>query len=37
VQDIQDVKILIEGKEIETLGGHLSLFYPLKDTIFHEQ
>jgi hypothetical protein len=37
VQEIQDVKILIEGKEIETLGGHLSLLQPLKDTVSHEQ
>jgi spore germination protein GerM len=37
VQDIQDVKILIEGKEIETLGGHFFLLYPLKDMITHEQ
>jgi hypothetical protein len=33
VEDIQDVKILIEGKEIETLGGHLYLLYPLKDIV----
>jgi hypothetical protein len=33
VEDILDVKILIEGKEIETLGGHLYLFYPLKDIV----
>ena len=31
IQDIQDVKVLIEGKEIETIGGHLYLLYPLKD------
>lgn len=37
VQDIQDAKVLIEGKEIETLGGHLSLLQPLKDTVSHEQ
>ncbi|MBS1233295.1 MAG: hypothetical protein H6R42_949, partial [Nitrospirae bacterium] len=37
VQDIQDVKILIEGKETETLGGHLFLLYPLKDMVSHEQ
>jgi hypothetical protein len=34
--DIQDVKVLIEGKEIETLGGHLYLLYPLKDMVSHE-
>ncbi len=36
IQDIQDVKVLIEGKEIETLGGHLYLLYPLKDMVSHE-
>lgn len=30
VQDYQDIKILVEGKEIESLGGHLFLKYPLK-------
>lgn len=29
VQGFQDAKILIEGKELETLGGHVSLKYPL--------
>jgi hypothetical protein len=33
VEDIQDVKVLIEGKEAETLGGHLYLVYPLKDIV----
>ncbi len=33
VEDIQDVKVLIEGKEVETLGGHLYLLYPLKDMV----
>ena len=32
VQDFQDCKILIEGKEIETLGGHFYLKYALKNT-----
>ncbi|MEW6001048.1 MAG: GerMN domain-containing protein [Nitrospirota bacterium] len=36
VQDIEDVKILIEGREIETLGGHLYLSYPLKNIVSHE-
>ena len=31
VQDFQDGKILVEGKEIETLGGHFYLKYPLKN------
>ena len=33
VYDIADVKILIEGREIESLGGHLYLSYPLKDMV----
>jgi len=36
IQDIKDVKVLIEGKEIETLGGHLYLLYPLKDVVLPE-
>ena len=36
VQDFQDVKILIEGKEAETLGGHFFLKYPLKNTFLSE-
>ncbi len=36
VEDIQDVKVLIEGKEVETLGGHLYLLYPLKDMVSYE-
>lgn len=33
VQDIQDIKILVEGKEIESMGGHFSLKFPLKNII----
>ncbi len=36
LQDVQDVKILIEGKESETLGGHVYLKYPLKNTVAYE-
>jgi hypothetical protein len=36
VEDIQDVKVLIEGKETETLGGHLSLLFPLKEMVSYE-
>ena len=36
VQDFQDVKILVEGKEIETLGGHFYLNDPLKNTFSAE-
>jgi spore germination protein GerM len=36
VQDFQDVKILVEGKEVETLGGHFFLKYPLKNIFSSE-
>lgn len=36
VPDFQDCKILIEGKEIETLGGHFYLKYALKNTFSAE-
>ncbi len=36
IQDVQDVKILIEGKEIETLGGHFFLKYPLRNIVSGE-
>jgi len=36
LQDYQDFKILIEGKELETLGGHIYLKYPLKNIVAYE-
>ncbi len=36
LQDIEDVKILIDGKEMETLGGHFYLKYPLKNLSSYE-
>jgi hypothetical protein len=33
VGDIIDVKVLIDGKEIESLGGHLFLLYPLRNVV----
>lgn len=36
LQDVQDIKILVEGKEMETLGGHFYLKYPLKNTVSYE-
>jgi hypothetical protein len=36
VQDFHDLKILVEGKEIETLGGHYFLKYPLMNTLLIE-
>ncbi len=36
LQDVQDVKILIEGKEVESLGGHLYLKFPLKNMVAYD-
>lgn len=36
INDLEDVKILIEGREIETLGGHFFLSYPLKNLVSYE-
>lgn len=36
LQDFQDLKVLVEGKEIESLGGHFYLKYPLKSTLLGE-
>lgn len=36
LDEIEDVKVFIEGREIETLGGHLYLSYPLKDMISYK-
>ncbi|MBI5631958.1 MAG: GerMN domain-containing protein [Nitrospirae bacterium] len=36
LQDFQDLKILVEGKEIESLGGHFYLKYPLKSMLLGE-
>lgn len=36
LDDVEDVKVLIEGREIETLGGHFYLSYPLKDIVSYE-
>lgn len=33
VNGVGDVKILIEGKEMESVGGHLLILYPLKNTL----
>jgi|SRR5208283_2036261 len=33
IMGAEDVKILIEGKEIESIGGHFYSLYPLKDTV----
>lgn len=36
ISEVQDVKILLEGKEIETLGGHFFTKYPLKNVVGSE-
>ena len=36
VQDFQDIKLLVEGREIETLAGHFFLKYPLRNTLSAE-
>ncbi|HYQ48533.1 MAG TPA: GerMN domain-containing protein [Thermodesulfovibrionales bacterium] len=36
IPDFQDLKVLVEGKEIETLGGHFFLKYPLKSLVMAE-
>ncbi|MBI5074729.1 MAG: GerMN domain-containing protein [Nitrospirae bacterium] len=36
LQDFQDLKILVEGKEIESFGSHVYLKYPLKSTLLGE-
>ncbi len=36
IPDFQDVKLLVEGRELETLGGHLYLKYPLKNLLTTE-
>jgi spore germination protein GerM len=36
LQDVQDVKVLIEGKEVESLGGHFYLKYPLKNIVAYD-
>lgn len=33
VQGIEDIKIVIEGKEIESIGGHILILYPLKGIV----
>ncbi len=36
LQDVQDIKVLVEGKEAESLGGHFYLKYPLKNIISYD-
>jgi spore germination protein GerM len=33
VEGINDVKLVIEGKESDSLGGHMNILYPLKNIV----
>ena len=33
IPDTEDVRLLIDGKEVESLGGHFNALYPLGDTV----
>ncbi|MBZ0157846.1 MAG: GerMN domain-containing protein [Alphaproteobacteria bacterium] len=33
VDGIEDVKLLLDGKEVESIGGHFSTLSPLKETV----
>ena len=32
IPDTEDVRLLVDGKEVESLGGHFNALYPLGDT-----
>ncbi|MEJ2696391.1 MAG: GerMN domain-containing protein [Candidatus Sulfobium sp.] len=36
LEGISDIKVLVDGKEIETLGGHIYLKYTLKDAVSYD-
>jgi hypothetical protein len=36
VGEVEDVKVLIEGREADSLGGHFYLLYPLRETVSYE-
>lgn len=36
LQKARDAKIIVEGKELETLGGHVYLKYSLKDVVSYD-
>jgi hypothetical protein len=35
VSEVRDVKILIEGREIDTIGGHMLAIFPLRETVWY--
>ncbi len=36
LQEVQDVKVLVEGKEMESMGGHFYLKFPLRGIVSSE-
>lgn len=36
LQDVQDVKVIVEGREIDTIGSHFYLNTPLKNTVSYD-
>jgi len=35
ISEVRDVKILIEGREIESIGGHILAILPLRETVWY--
>ena len=35
VSEVRDVKILIEGREIDSIGGHMLAIMPLRETVWY--
>lgn len=35
IPEVKDVRILIEGREIDTIGGHMLAITPLKETVWN--
>jgi hypothetical protein len=33
VSDVRDVKVLIEGREVESIGGHMMILTPLQESV----
>ncbi len=35
VSEVRDVKILIEGREIDSIGGHMLAIMPLREAVWY--
>ncbi|HMK57387.1 MAG TPA: GerMN domain-containing protein [Dissulfurispiraceae bacterium] len=35
IVEVRDVKILVEGREIDSLGGHVQILMPLRETVWY--